>query len=46
VNYIEVLANVDFPCMVHLSMYLLLDFTERENGPIVHFWWLVVAFQS
>jgi len=22
-------------------MYLLLDFTKSENGPIVHFWWLV-----
>jgi hypothetical protein len=43
VNYIEVLAKVDFPCRVHLQMYLLLDFTKSENGPIVHFWWLVVV---
>jgi hypothetical protein len=41
VNYIEVLAKVDFPCRVHLRMYRLLDFTKSENGPIVHFWWLV-----
>jgi hypothetical protein len=41
VNYIEVLAKVDFPCRVHLRIYLLLDFTKSENGPIVHFRWLV-----
>jgi hypothetical protein len=42
VNYIEVLPKVDFPCRVHLRTYLLLDFTKSENGPIVHFWWLVL----
>ena len=37
VNYIEVPAKVDFSCRVHLTI----DFAESENGPKVHFWWLV-----
>jgi hypothetical protein len=41
VNYIELLAKVDSPCRVHSEVYLLLDFSILENGPIVHIWWLV-----
>ena len=40
VNYIEVLANVDFPCRVHCKVYLLGEIAVCENVDIVHLRWL------
>jgi hypothetical protein len=41
VNYIEVLANADYPAGSTSEVDLLLDFSILENGPKVHFGWLV-----
>ena len=46
VNYIEVLANVDLPCIVHLRMYHAGGNAFCENLDTVHFRWLVDAHPS